>query len=134
VSASRTDTAADSPLVAARRARAANTHQRALTALRQLIRAREPVTFAAVAARAGVSREYLYRHLELASKIRAARTRYAPQPVEAPSGEQPVLAALRDHVRRLDAEHHDQLAALRRENEDLRRQLETALGRLLDST
>jgi len=44
---------------------------------------------------------------------------------------QPVIAALRDHIHRLESQHAAELRDLRSENEQLRRQLETALGRLL---
>lgn len=106
------------PSPAPRRARADQAHQRARHALAAMIRAREPVTFAAVAACAGVSREVLYRTTGLATRIRTARTRATPMPVpETSSGSSPVLAALREHIRRIEVQHVDEVRALRRERE-----------------
>lgn len=120
------------PLIAARRARAEQAHNKAHAALAAMVRVREPITFAAVAARAGVSREFLYRHPELAAKIRTARNT-TPLTAASDSAEEnrPVLAALREHIRRLEADHATQVQALRAENAQLRRQLESALGELL---
>ena len=54
------------------------------------------------------------------------------QPTSLPAaGTDPVLATLREHVRRLTAEHQRDLAALREENQQLRRQLKTTLGELI---
>jgi len=117
-------------LIAARRTQAALTHGRALKALRDMVRARHPITFAAVAARAGVSRGYLYRTPDLAAKIREARQQPRLAPAEGTAGQQPV-AALREHVRRLELHHAKELGILRAENDRLRRQLEVALGHLL---
>lgn len=92
-----------SALITARRASAAQTQQRALTALAAMIRRRERVTFAAVAAQADVSREYLYRTPDLAVKIRAARESRPLAAASSPAGgDQPIVAALREHIRR----HH----------------------------
>lgn len=121
-------------LIAARRARAQRAHDQALTALKAMTRAREPITFAAVAARAGVSREFLYRHPDLADKIRQARhdtpTPLAPAPH---ASEGSPLSALRAHIRRLEAQHAHELSALRNENKRLRAELELALGQLIAS-
>lgn len=123
-------------LIAARRAQAQRTHDRALQAIKAMTRAREPITFTTVAARAGVSREFLYRQPELADTIRAARrgphplaTAIAPRP-----GEPSVLTALREHIRRLEASHAEQMNALRSENARLRQQYEQVLGQLLTHT
>jgi len=116
----------------ARRAQAAAAHEKAEKAIRDMVRAREAITFAAVAARAGVSREYLYRAPDLAAKIRAARQQPHLAPVDNPAGQpDPVLAALREHIRRLEHRHADELRTLRTENDQLRRELEATLGRLL---
>lgn len=123
---------APEPLIAARRALAAHTHEKAEKAIRDMIRARETITFVAVAAHAGVSREYLYRSPDLAAKIRAARQQQRLAPVDDTAGRhEPVLAALREHIRRIEDHHAEELRTLRAENHQLRRQLEVALGRLL---
>lgn len=119
-------------LIAARRARADDTRHRANKALAKMIRAREPITFTAVASRAGVSREYLYRTPELAAKIREARSSpAAPISSEATQKPHSIIAALRDHIRRLEAQHTRELSQLRAENTRLRRELEAALGQIL---
>lgn len=119
-------------LIAARRARADDTRHRADKALATMIRAREPITFTTVASRAGVSREYLYRVPELAAKIRDARSS-TPVRISAEASEAPhsVIAALRDHIRRLEVQHATDLSHLRAENTRLRRELEAALGQIL---
>ena len=97
-----------------------------------MVRSREPVTFSAVASRAGVSREYLYRTPDLAANIRNARASRAGELREASeSGSPSIIAALRDHIRRLEATHHTEIANFRRENQDLQRQLAAALGQLI---
>lgn len=119
-------------LIAARRARAGDTRHRADKALAKMIRAREPITFTAVASRAGVSREYLYRTPELAAKIRAARSS-PPARLSDEINQEPhsIIATLRDHIRRLENQHTTDLAQLRAENNRLRRELELALGQVL---
>lgn len=119
-------------LITARRERAKQSHDRALQAIRTMTRAREHITFSAVAIRAGVSREYLYRTPELADKIRSARIIARPQTIAAQgTSHEPVIAALRDHIRRLETNHALQVTQLREENARLRRELETTLGKLL---
>lgn len=119
-------------LIAARRARAQRAHDQALAALKAMTRARERITFAAVAARAGVSREFLYRHADLADQIRQARhdTPTPLAPVSHASESSP-LSALRAHIRRIEAQHAHDLSALRNENKRLRAELELALGQLI---
>lgn len=80
-------------LIAARRARADLTHQRAQQALKTMIRNREPLSFAAVANRANVSREFLYRTPELAEKIRVARTSHQGVMIGTVSTEPSLLCA-----------------------------------------
>lgn len=122
-------------LIAARRASADDTRHRADKALAKMIRARETITFTAVASRAGVSREYLYRVPELAAKIRDARSS-TPARISAEASQAPhsVIAALRDHIRRLEALHAEDLRQLRAENTRLHCQLEATLGQLLASS
>lgn len=119
-------------LIAARRARADDTRHRANKALAKMIRAREPITFTAVASRAGVSREYLYRTTELAAKIREARSS-SPARLSNGANQEPhsIIATLRDHIRRLEVQHATDLSHLRAENTRLCRELEAALGQIL---
>ena len=99
-----------------------------------MTRAREPITFSAVAARAGVSREYLHRKPDLADKIRSARSSPTPRPaVTADAASVSVIRALREHIRRLEAEHALEVRGLHADNEALRRQLQHTLGALLDA-
>lgn len=118
-------------LAAYQAARSEQTRSRAHAAVAALVKERRAVTFSAVAERAGVSRGYLYRTPELASKIRTERDRppaMAPAPTEVTAS---VEAALREHIRRLEATHERELQTLREENQNLRRQLQTALGELI---
>lgn len=118
-------------LAAYQAARAEQTRARAHAAVAALVKERRAVTFSAVAERAGVSRGYLYRTPELAGKIRAERDR-TPALAPAPTAVTPsVEAALREHIRRLEATHERELKALREENQRLRHQLQTALGELI---
>ncbi len=119
------------PLASARQRMAQATAERAEKALATMIRDRDPITFTAVAQRAGVSREYLYRHPELCQRIKQAR-QTAPRQLSSTAGKtEGVVAALRDHIRRQDRAHQDTLRQLAADNADLRRQLETALGVLI---
>lgn len=118
-------------LAAYQAARSAQTRSRAHAAVAALVKERRPVTFSAVAERAGVSRGYLYRTPELASKIRTERDR-TPAVASAPTAvTATVEAALREHIRRLEATHERELRAMRDENQRLRHQLQTALGELI---
>lgn len=118
-------------LVAYQAARREATRTKATAAVAALVRERQPVTFSAVAERAGVSRGYLYRTPDLARTIRTERDR-SPAVAPAPTaGCGSVEAALREHIRRLEAKHAQEVRALREENQRLRRQLQTALGELI---
>lgn len=118
-------------LVQARKRQAEATKARATKTLAAMIRAREPITFAAVAARAGVSREYLYRTPDLAQRIRATRLTTRPALVLDTARSDPVVAALRDHIRRMETKHAAEVRALRDENVTLRQQFQRALGQLV---
>ena len=113
------------PIIAAARRRRELTRARAIQALRELDRAGTPVTFAAVAGQAGVSRSWLYAQDDIREQIRRLRdaTRQAPAP--------PIPASQRasdiSRLRRLEAAHQ-QIRELRDERDRLRQALARALG------
>jgi Family of unknown function (DUF6262) len=109
-------------------ARSAAAAARAEAALAAMIKAGEPVTFRGLAARAGVSLDFLYRNTEIRTRIEHHRSARPPRQ------QQPAPAALpgQDHpasvVRTLTA----QLAELKRRHREettaLRQALEQAHG------
>lgn len=112
-------------LAAATLQRAQSTRERAREALRQLDRDGLPVTFAAVADTAGVSRSLLYRDPDLRAEIETLRpTQPAPGPGRPPAIQRSTDASLQ---RRLTAALDDN-RALRAENGLLRDQIAIMLG------
>ena len=120
------------PIIAAARRRHELTRAKAIRAIRELDHAGTPVTFAAVAASALVSRSWLYSQTDIRDQIqqlRAATSRSPAAPV--PAGQRASDASL---LRRLQAAHveHRQLleerARLLEERDRLRRQIARALG------
>lgn len=118
------------PMIAARKAAAATKERAALDAIRALTKARQPVTFTAVAARAGVSRAYLSRHPALGTRIRDANTVRTPH-LHQPERPSSVEAALRTHIRAMQSAHHEELSALRREVRRLEHENATLRGELI---
>jgi hypothetical protein len=111
------------PLAAAAARRHELTRARAIRALRELDRAGTAVTFAAVAAAAGISRSWLYTQPDIRDQIQQLRTSRTPgTPV--PASQRPTGASQRA---RLTAalQRNQELAD---ENTRLRRQLARALG------
>ena len=102
------------------------TRAKAIQALRELDRGGQPVTFAAVAAAAGISRSWLYTQPDISDQIRRLRkTPHDPTSSGSiPAGQRATEASLRARL----------TAALQRnqqltdENARLRRQLAHALG------
>jgi hypothetical protein len=102
------------------------TRAKAIQALRELDRAGAPVTFAAVASAAGISRSWLYTQPDISDQIRRLRgkTDGAGSAGAIPAGQRATDASLRTRL----------TAALTRnqrltdENTQLRRQLARALG------
>ena len=102
------------------------TRAKAIQALRELDRAGAPVTFAAVASAAGISRSWLYTQPDIRDQIRRLRgkTDGAGSAGAIPAGQRATDASLRTRL----------TAALTRnqrltdENTQLRRQLSRALG------
>jgi len=110
------------PLIAAAHQRSHDTHQRTVTTLRRLDAAGTPITFAAVAQAAGVSRSWLYRQPDLRHEIDQLRDRHGP--ITIPSTQQASTESLR---RRLEADR-DEIRRLKQENEQLRREVARRFG------
>ena len=111
------------PIVAAARHRHELTRARAVQALRELDRTGAPVTFAAVAAKAGVSRSWLYAQPDIRDQIvrlREATSRSPAAPV--PAAQRTTDASL---LRRLEAAHAER-RRLQEENTRLRQEIAQA--------
>jgi hypothetical protein len=102
------------------------TRAKAIRALRELDRAGTPVTFAAVAQTAGISRSWLYTQPDISRHIRQLRTKAdgAGFAGAVPAGQRATDASLRARLTTA-LERNKQLAD---ENTRLRRQLARALG------
>ena len=100
-------------------ARTAAAAARAETALTAMIKAGEPVTFRGLAARAGVSLDFLYRNTAIRARIeqhRSARPRRqqpgpAALPAQDPSAS--VVRTLTAQLADLRRRHHEETTALR---------------------
>ena len=120
------------PIIAAARQRHELTRSRAIQALRELDHAGTPVTFAAVAAHAGVSRSWLYAQDDIREQIQ--RLRDAARPSASPPVPASQRASDSSLLRRLEAAHAErsrlleERAQLREDNARLRRQIARALG------
>ncbi len=113
------------PLIHAARNRSELTRAKAIRALRELDHAGTPVTFAAVAAAADVSRSWLYAQAGIRDQITRLRDSTARAPVPPiPASQRASQASL---LARL-AEAADRNRKLAEENARLRRQLAHALG------
>jgi uncharacterized protein DUF6262 len=101
------------------------TRAKAVQALRELDRAGAPVTFAAVAQAAGISRSWLYTQPDISGQIRRLRTKADGVGSAAiPAGQRATDASLRARLTTA-LDRNKQLAD---ENARLRRQLARALG------
>lgn len=90
---------------------------KAEAALRELSVQRLPVTFTAVARRAGVSTDFLYRHPVLRAKItsmrsRTGRTAEPQQEPEAGGSTSAAVRALSARLKELTTQHRADIAAL----------------------
>ena len=120
------------PIVAAARHRHELTRARAVQALRELDRTGAPVTFAAVAAFAGVSRSWLYAQPDIRDQIARLREATSRSPAATvPAAQRTTDASL---LRRLEAAHterrrlQEENTQLRQEIARARRQVARALG------
>jgi len=105
-------------------------HDRADDGLRRLVKNGRPITFASVAAEAGVSKDFLYRNADLRSRIEQLRGQQdSPAPVS-PSAreEQTEISSI---VRTLTFKLTQERAEHRRELAELREALAAAHGQLL---
>jgi hypothetical protein len=110
-------------LAAAAQKRSQDTRRRAQEALRRLDRAGEPITFAAVAQAASVSRSWLYRQPELRAEIDRLRA-VTPPAVPLPSAERTSAESSRRRREAMLAE----IQRLKDENRQLREQVARRFG------
>jgi Family of unknown function (DUF6262) len=100
-------------------ARTAAATARAETALTAMIKAGEPVTFRGLAARAGVSLDFLYRNTAIRTRIEQHRTAQPPRPQPAPAAlsardsSASVVRTLTAQLAELKRRHREETAALR---------------------
>ena len=113
------------PLLAAARQRHDDARRRTVEALRRLDAAGMPVTIAAVARAAGVSRAWLYRQHDLLPTIEHLRQRTTPSTASRrPSTERASTDSLRQQLDALRARYSE----LQTENQQLRDALARKLG------
>ncbi|MGI8684626.1 MAG: DUF6262 family protein [Acidimicrobiales bacterium] len=112
------------PLVAAARRRHDDTHRKAADALRNLDAAGEPISFAAVARAAGISRAWLYRDDAVRAEINRLRRPRSPAIAIRPVAEQASTDSLRQQLETLRV----LIAELRDENQHLREAVARKLG------
>jgi len=113
------------PLAEAAARRHELTRSKAIQALRELDRSGQPVTFASVAAAAGISRSWLYTQPDIQSQIQRLRGTRNREPAGAiPASQRATDSSLR--ARLTTALQRNQ--ALAEEHTSLRRQLARALG------
>jgi hypothetical protein len=112
-------------LTAAARARSHSTRQRSLDALRAMISDGEEITFDTVAAKAGVSRSWLYQATDLRDRIIELRATTRPRSAAAPAPQQ--RASQASLLARLEITQ-ERLRQVGVDNATLRAQLEQALG------
>jgi hypothetical protein len=117
---------------AARKSAAAQT--RAESALREMIRRQQPITFRGLAHTAGVSLDFLYRHADLRRRVEQLRAQQdqakRPTPVAAPDEPSNVVRALTAQISELKRQHRAEIDVLNQalqaahgENLTLRRQV-----------
>ncbi len=112
-------------LVAAAQQRHDDAHQRAQEAIRVAAARGDAVTATSVAARAGVSRAFLYANPDLIEAIRQLGDS-GERPGAAPARQRASEASLLHRLEALTGRNKE----LRTENQDLRRRLEIAHGQL----
>lgn len=108
-------------LAKASRSRAEQTRRRAVTTLRQLASAGQPLTISVLAQHAGVSRSWLYTQPDLLAQIREEQ----PRPTTAvPSRQAASDGSLRQRLQLA----HERIRELEADNQQLRHALAQALG------
>ncbi|MDQ3764529.1 MAG: DUF6262 family protein [Actinomycetota bacterium] len=108
-------------------ARTAATTARAKAALTAMIKSGEPVTFRGLAARDGVSLDFLYRNTAIRTRIKRHRSVQPPRPQPAPAA-LPSQDPSASVVRTLTAQLTDLRRRHREETTALRQALEQAHG------
>jgi hypothetical protein len=111
-------------LRAAAATRSARTAERARGALVELDKRGEAITFAGVAARANVSRQFLYSHADLRAEIERLRGEHQPASARPPSREQASDESIRTRLRAA----LDENKRLRQEISELRDELALTHG------
>lgn len=111
------------PLAAAARRKRTSAVERARAALVALDDVGAQITFQSVAARAGVSRQWLYKNHELRAEVEKLRARQAG-PRSVPAAQRASDASLRQRNVMLLEENK----RLRRENQELKHELANLLG------
>jgi hypothetical protein len=113
------------PLAQAAARRHERTRSKAIQALRDLDRSGQPVTFASVAAAAGISRSWLYTQPDIRDQIQQLRGTRGRDPARGiPAGQRATDTSLRARLT-VALQRNQQLAE---DNARLRRQLARALG------
>lgn len=125
-------------LKAAARRRHEETERRALETLRQMSKEGSPVNFVAVARRARVSTDFLYRHTSLRKRIETMRavSSFPQRPAEPQertvdgNGTSSAVLALSRQLKEMRKRHHEEIISLKQalavahgENLELRRKL-----------
>lgn len=100
--------------------------ERAETALTEMADTGEPITPAQLAARAGVSRSWIYSQTALRDRIRQLQRHQA----DSAANRQAVTRATDDSLRHRLTAAHERIAELRHENQELRNALALAHGQL----
>src|SRR5258708_29672266 len=113
-------------IVAAARRRTQQTRQRAITALRRMDAAGQPVSFDSLAREAAVSRSWLYSQNDLRGEIERLRERHRPA-ASLPLVPDRQRASAGSLLRRLDAAT-GRIRQLEQDNHQLREALARALG------
>lgn len=120
----------------AAKARTTDADERARTALAQIVKTGEAVSFTTVAREAGVSTDFLYRHPQLRSMIERHRAKHSQVPgvrradTEAPSSTSAAVRALSARLSQQQQAHREKITQLWKaleiahgENLELRRRL-----------
>ena len=111
------------------RSRHRRTLERAETALTEMADAGEPIIPAKLAARAGVSRSWIYSQPTLRDQIRQVQRHQA----DSTANRQAVTRASDESLRHRLAAAHERIAELRRDNQELRNALAHAHSQLRDA-
>jgi hypothetical protein len=114
-------------LAAAAKKRHETTRIKAIAALHDLDQAGAPISFAAVAEHAGISRSWLYTQTDLTDEIRRIRALREPRPTAASTRQEPAsTASLRNRL----SLAHQRIRELDDENRHLRDQIAHLHGQL----